>query len=74
MKTLLTFLFAISFSASQATPHNFYIDMTGQTIAPEGVFIAGQFAYAYGTRINQSLSNWTPMPMNDMGNKHRFTL
>jgi len=75
MKTLLTFFFAISFSASQATLYNFYIDMTGQTIAPEGVFIAGQFAYADGTPgngnngwLNSSLSNWTPMPMTDMGN------
>jgi len=68
MKTLLTFLISISFTATQAIPFNFFIDMTGQTIAPQGVFIRGQFASANGFTLNPGLSNWTPMPMNDVGN------
>lgn len=75
MRVITTVLFAIlinSISAQNALI-NFYIDMSGQTIAPEGVFISGEFNHTWNLNnqyvsLNPNLSNWVPIPMNDMGN------
>jgi hypothetical protein len=72
MITVLLAIFINSISAQNALI-NFYIDMSGQTIAPEGVFISGEFNYTWNLNnqyvpLNPNLSNWVPIPMNDMGN------
>jgi hypothetical protein len=75
MKFVITALFTMlmSVSSAQNVSINFYTDMSGQTIAPEGVFISGEFNHTWNLNnqyisLNPNLSNWAPIPMNDMGN------
>ncbi len=76
MKFVITVLLTMlmSVSSAQNALINFYIDMSGQTIAPEGVFISGEFNHTWNLNnqyvpLNPNLSNWVPIPMIDMGNE-----